>query len=264
MLKIQNLCKTFYKDTANEKELFNHLSLDIKKGDSITIIGSNGAGKSTLLNLISGSLQADEGQIFLKGKNIIQEPEYKRCQWIGRVFQDPSKSTAPNMTIIENLAMAQNKKKPFNLTRGVNSSLIPQWKEMLQSLELGLENQMNTKVSLLSGGQRQALALVMATMSEPDILLLDEHTAALDPKTSERIVELTAKIIKEKGITTLMVTHNLNQAISMGNRLIMIHKGEVLFDIRGEEKKQLTLEKLLEYFEKAQSDDLVSDRLLFS
>ena len=264
MLQIQNLCKTFHKNTVNEKVVFQNFSLRIQKGDFITIIGSNGAGKSTLLNLISGSLEADEGQVFLKGSDIGKEPEYKRCRWIGRVFQDPYKSTAPSMTIIENLSMAQNKKKPFNLTPGVTSSLIPQWRETLASLALGLEDQMNTKVGLLSGGQRQALALVMATMAEPDILLLDEHTASLDPKTSERIVELTENIIAQQQITTLMVTHNLNHAISMGNRLLMLHKGEILFDIQGEEKQQLTMEKLFHYFEEAQSEDLVSDRLLFS
>ncbi|QXM06934.1 ABC transporter ATP-binding protein [Crassaminicella indica] len=264
MLLIRNLCKTFNKNTVNEKVVFDRFSLDVEEGDFITIIGSNGAGKSTLLNMIAGSIQADEGSILLKNNEIVYEPEFKRTRMIGRVFQDPTMGTSPSMNIIENLSMALNKGKKFNLSMGVSKKDIPFFKELLSKLSLGLENQLNTKVGLLSGGQRQALSLLMATLSKPHILLLDEHTAALDPKTSERIINLTENIISERKMTTLMVTHNLNQAIKLGNRLIMMHKGKAVLDIRGKEKKNLTIEKLLACFEKTQSEDLLSDRLLFS
>jgi putative ABC transport system ATP-binding protein len=238
--------------------------MDIQEGDFITIIGSNGAGKSTLLNIIAGSIDLDQGSIWLKDHDISRLPEFKRTKHIGRVFQDPSKGTSPSMTIMENLSMAMNKGKKFNLSRGVTKKNIPYFTKILSDLSLGIENQLHTKVGLLSGGQRQALALLMATISNPQLLLLDEHTAALDPKTSERMIQLTEKIVLERKITTLMVTHNLHQAIHLGNRLIMLHQGEVILDIRGEEKKKLTIEKLLEYFEKTQADDVLSDRLLFS
>ncbi|QEK10934.1 ATP-binding cassette domain-containing protein [Crassaminicella thermophila] len=264
MLRIQNLSKTFHKHTINEKTVFNNFSIHVEEGDFITIIGSNGAGKSTLLNIISGSIQADDGVIFLKNKEISKEPEFKRTRVIGRVFQDPSMGTSPSMTILENLSMAMNKGKRFNLTMGVSKKDIPYFIDILSQLSLGLENQLNTKVGLLSGGQRQALSLIMATISNPHILLLDEHTAALDPKTSERIIDLTQKIIANRSMTTLMVTHNLNQAINLGNRLIMIHGGKIVLDIKGEEKKSLNIEKLLACFEKIQTNDLISDRLLFS
>lgn len=264
MLQIQNLSKTFHKGTINEKVVFDKFSIDVCEGDHITIIGSNGAGKSTLLNLISGSIQADAGAIILKDKDLFKLPEYQRSRMMGRVFQDPTFGTAPSMTIVENLSMAINKGKRFNLSMGVCKKDIPYFKEILSQLSLGLENMVNTKVGMLSGGQRQALALVMATISNPQVLLLDEHTAALDPKTSERIIELTEKIVAQKKITTLMVTHNLHQAIHQGNRLIMFHQGKIILDIKGAEKKNLTIEKLLSYFEKVQVNESISDRLLFS
>ncbi|WZL73245.1 ATP-binding cassette domain-containing protein [Clostridiaceae bacterium 35-E11] len=264
MLQIRNLSKTFHKNTINEKTVFHRFSIDIEDGDFITIIGSNGAGKSTLLNIISGSIEMDEGTIALSNRDISHQPEFKRAKGIGRVFQDPTMGTSPSMTIVENLSMAINKGKKYGLSRGASKKDIPYFSEILSSLSLGLENQLHTKVGLLSGGQRQALSLLMATISNPELILLDEHTAALDPKTSERMIDLTEKIITEKKITTLMVTHNLHQAINLGNRLIMLHQGEVVLDIKGEEKKQLTIEKLLGCFEKIQSDQVLSDRLLFS
>lgn len=263
MLSIRNLSKVFYKGTVNENTVFERLSLDVDAHDFITVVGSNGAGKSTLLNLIAGSLDIDEGSIELLGEEISKLPEYKRTRHIGRVFQSPSVGTSPSMTILQNLSMAYNKGKGSGLAWGISKKDIPYFKEILSQLSLGLEDRLNTKVGLLSGGQRQALSLLMSTISNPELLLLDEHTAALDPRISETIIELTQKIISEKDITTIMVTHNLKHAISMGNRLIMLHQGHVMLDIRGEEKKKLTIEKLLECFEKVQIGS-ISDRLLFS
>jgi len=264
MLQIRNLYKTFNKGTINEKNIFERFSISVSKGDFITIIGSNGAGKSTLLNLISGSADADEGIMILDNKELLKFSEHKRARMISRVFQDPSLGTSPSMTILENLSMAINKGKRFNLSMGVSKKDISYFKEILSQLSLGLENMIDTKVGMLSGGQRQALALVMATISNPKLLLLDEHTAALDPKTSERIIELTEEIVLREKITTLMITHNLHQAINQGNRLLMLHKGEVILDISGDEKKNLTTQKLLNYFEKAQLNQSISDRILFS
>lgn len=264
MLRIQNLLKTFNKDTANENKLFNNLSFNIEEGDFITIVGSNGAGKSTLLNIISGCIEADRGSIILNGEDIARLPEFKRTRFIGRVFQDPSLGTSPSMTILENLSIAKNKGKRFGLSKGVNQKDIEYFKELLSRLNLGLEDKLHTKVGMLSGGQRQALALIMAAMSNPSLMLLDEHTAALDPKTSERIIELSNEMIEEKKITTLMVTHNLNHAIKTGNRLIMMHRGEIILDIKGQEKKELTINKLLSYFDNIQSSEIISDRTLFS
>ena len=268
MLHIENMSKVFYKGTVNENAIFDKFDLDVNDGDFITIIGSNGAGKSTLLNIISGSIEMDEGRILLKNKNISRMPEYKRTRMIGRVFQSPAIGTSPSMTILENLSMAYNKGKRFDLSWGISRKNIPYFKDALKELSLGLENRLNIKVGLLSGGQRQALSLLMASMSNPELLLLDEHTAALDPKASETITELTKKIISKKNITTLMVTHNLSQAISMGNRLIMLHHGRIVLDIGGDNKRKLTREKLLKCFDKIQSesesDDVLSDRIAFS
>ena len=264
MLQIQNLYKVFNKNTVNENVVFKKLNLTVNKGDYITIIGSNGAGKSTLLNIISGTIPVDGGMIMLGDKEISKLPEHKCTKFIGRVFQDPTKGTAPSMTILENMSMAYNKGKKFDLGFAVNKKDIPYFKELLSSLELGLEDKLYTQVGLLSGGQRQALSLIMTVMGNPEILLLDEHTAALDPKTSEKIIELTENIIKDKSITTLMVTHNLNHAIRLGNRLIMLHHGNVILDISGEEKKELTIEKLFKLFENNSEEDLISDRALFS
>jgi len=264
LLQIQNLYKVFNKNTVNENIVFKKLNLTVNKGDYITIIGSNGAGKSTLLNIISGTIPVDGGVIMLGDKEISKLPEHKCTKFIGRVFQDPTKGTAPSMTILENMSMAYNKGKKFDLGFAVNKKDIPYFKELLSSLELGLEDKLYTQVGLLSGGQRQALSLIMTVMGNPEILLLDEHTAALDPKTSEKIIELTENIIKDKSITTLMVTHNLNHAIRLGNRLIMLHHGNVILDISGEEKKELTIEKLFKLFENNSEEDLISDRALFS
>jgi putative ABC transport system ATP-binding protein len=264
MLKVENLCKVFNKNTVNENTLFHGLNLTVEEGDFVTIIGSNGAGKSSLLNIIAGSLDEDEGSISLNGKELSHIPEYKRAGSIGRVFQDPSKGTAPGMTILENLSMAFNKGKSFGLTPGINKKNTGMFKELLSKLNLGLEDKLYTKVGLLSGGQRQALSLISVLMSKPQLLLLDEHTAALDPKTSERIIKITENVVNENKTTTLMVTHNLNHAVKLGNRLIMMHRGKVALDLSGEEKKSLTTEKLLKCFDSLQDKEFLSDRMLFS
>ncbi|MCY6485163.1 ATP-binding cassette domain-containing protein [Clostridium aestuarii] len=264
MLQIQNLYKVFNKNTVNENKIFSGLNLSVNEGEFITIIGSNGAGKSTLLNMIAGTIPADDGSIVLQDNEITKLAEYKCNKFIGRVFQDPSKGTSPSMNILENMSMAYNKGKKFGLGFGVDKKNIPYFKKILSSLELGLEDKLYTQVGLLSGGQRQALSLIMTAMANPKLLLLDEHTAALDPKTSEKIIEITKNIVHEKGITTLMVTHNLNHAIKLGNRLIMFHQGEIILDVSGEEKRQFTINKLLKCFENNKEEDLISDRALFS
>lgn len=264
LLKIQRLCKVFNKNTINENTLFNNLSLDVAEGEFVTIIGSNGAGKSTLLNLISGTLSVDEGSIVLNGQEMSAMEEYKRTKHLGRVFQDPSKGVSPGMTILENMSMAYNKGKRFGLSMCVSKKNINLFNEILSQINLGLEDKLHTKVGMLSGGQRQALSLMMAVMSRPKLLLLDEHIAALDPKTSERIIEITGKVVAENKITTLMVTHNLNHAIKMGNRLFMMHGGKIVMDVKGEEKNKLTIDKLLKCFEKVQGKEALSDRVLFS
>ena len=264
MLQVQNLHKVFYKGTINEKVVFGGLNLKVEKGQFITIIGSNGAGKSTLLNIISGLIKMDNGSIRLEEKELSGLPEYKCSRFIGRVFQDPSKGVAPNMTILENMSMAENKGKSFNLTWGVSKKNINYFKELLAEVDLGLEDKLYNKVGVLSGGQRQALSLIMAVMSKPKLLLLDEHTAALDPKTSERINEITDKIITEHDMTALMVTHNMNHAIKMGNRVFMMDQGKILLDVQGEQKKNLTVNKLLSHFESLNSKDMISDRVLFA
>ena len=263
MLQINNLSKVFNPNTVNENRVFNDLSIKIEKGDFISIIGSNGAGKSTLLNMISGTLTLDSGSIILDGKDVTKKEEFFRAKSIGRVFQNPSLGVAPKMTILENLALADNKCKTFGLTPGVNKKRIEYYKELLKEADLGLEDKLFNKVELLSGGQRQALTLLMAVMSNPKILLLDEHTAALDPKTSEKIMAITKKIVKERGITTLMVTHNLKHAMESGNRLFMMHQGEVVIDVKGEEKAELNTDKLMKLFDKVHVKDDLSDRTLF-
>ena len=262
MLKIQALHKVFNENTINENRVFSNFSINVDEGDFITIIGSNGAGKSTLLNIISGNIECDEGIIELNGEDVSNKDEYKRSKMIGRVFQNPSLGVAPNMTILENLSLADNKGKHFGLTLGINKKRIAYYEKILKELDLGLEDKLYNKVSLLSGGQRQALTMLMAVMSKPKLLLLDEHTAALDPKTSLRIMEITEKIVKDTNITTMMVTHNLKQAIKTGNRLIMMHRGKILIDVRGEEKKQLTTEKLMNLFKEASINEDLSDRSL--
>lgn len=264
VLNLRKLRKVFNPNTVNEKVVFEDLSLTVNEGDFITIIGSNGAGKSTLLNLIAGTIESDEGLVYLRNNELSNLPEYKRTRYIGRVFQDPTKGTAPSLTVLENLCMADEKGKGFGLSFLVNKKRVEFYKKALKQLNMGLEERLDTKVGLLSGGQRQALSMIMATLSNPDLLLLDEPTAALDPKASERIIKIADKIVKEQNMTTMMVTHDLNQAIEMGNRLLMFHRGEVILDIEGEEKSNLTIEKLLKLFEKAQGEDIISDRILFS
>ncbi|MDU5111751.1 MAG: ATP-binding cassette domain-containing protein [Clostridium sp.] len=264
MLKIQALHKVFNENTINENKVFSNFNLEVDEGDFISIIGSNGAGKSTLLNIISGNIQSDEGYIELDGIDMSKSDEFKRSKFIGRVFQNPSLGVAPNMTILENLALADNKGKRYGLTLGINKKRISYYQELLKELDLGLEDKLYNKVNLLSGGQRQALTMLMAVMSKPKILLLDEHTAALDPKTSMKIMEITKKILMETNITTMMVTHNLKQAIKTGNRLIMMHRGEILIDVKGDEKSQLTTEKLMNLFKDANINDDLSDRSLLA
>ncbi|QJA08171.1 ATP-binding cassette domain-containing protein [Romboutsia sp. CE17] len=264
MLNIKSINKGFNKGTVNETNIFNNFNLDINKGDFVTIVGSNGAGKSTLLNLISGSLELDSGNILLEGKDITNLKEHRKSKFISRVFQDPTKGTSPSMTILENLSLADNKGSRFGLSLGVNKKRIEEFKNHLSILNLGLEDKINTKVGMLSGGQRQALSLLMATLNTPKILLLDEHTAALDPKTSETIINLTNNIVREKNITTIMITHNLSHAIEFGNRLIMMHCGEAILDIGEIEKYNLTKNDLIEEFNKITFKEELSDRVIFA
>jgi len=263
MLQVNNLSKVFNPNTVNENRIYNGLSIEVKKGDFISIIGSNGAGKSTLLNIIAGAIMPDSGTILLDGEDVTKKEEFFRSKSIGRVFQNPSVGVAPKMTILENLALADNKCKTYGLTPGINKRKIESYKELLKEVDLGLEDKLFNKVELLSGGQRQALTLLMAVMSNPKILLLDEHTAALDPKTSEKIMAITKKIVKERGITTLMVTHNLKHAMEAGNRLFMMHQGEVVIDVNGDEKAELNTDKLMKLFDKVHVKDDLSDRTLF-
>lgn len=264
MLKLESVNKGFNRGTVNETVIFNNFNLQINKGDFITIVGSNGAGKSTLLNIISGALELDAGKITLEGKDITNLKEHRRAKFMSRVFQDPTKGTSPSMTILENLSLADNKGHSFGLSLGVNKKKIEEFKEHLSILNLGLEDKLNTKVGMLSGGQRQALSLLMATLNTPKILLLDEHTAALDPKTSETIINLTNNIIKEKNITAIMITHNLNHAIEFGNRLLMMHRGETILDIGKIEKRNLTKNTLIAEFNKVTFKEDLSDRVMFA
>ena len=262
MLEIKNAHKTFFTDLGEAREIFKGLNFKAENGDFVTIIGSNGAGKSTLLNLVNGSIIPDEGTIMLNSDTEITKIDrHKRAQWISQVYQNPSQGTAPSMTVLENLSMAKNKGKKFDLTFGLDTKNIDFYKEQLATLGLGLENHLQTQVGMLSGGQRQCLSLIMSTLNHPDILLLDEHTAALDPQTSKIIMEKTEEIIRKNKIISLMITHNMQDAIDYGNRLIMLHKGEIIFDFKGEEKKQLTVKKLLEMFN--QKDAQLSDKDLF-
>ncbi|MGL5151078.1 MAG: ABC transporter ATP-binding protein [Clostridium sp.] len=264
MLKIRALRKVFNPNTINENRVFNGLNLEVEKGDFITIIGSNGAGKSTLLNIISGNIEEDSGSIVIDSIEVSHKAEYYRSKSIGRVFQNPSVGVSPNMTILENLALADNKGKSYGLSFGINKKRINYYKKILKKLDLGLEDKLHNKVQLLSGGQRQALTLLMAVMNNPKILLLDEHTAALDPKTSQKIMEITKEIVNERGITTLMVTHNLKHAMECGNRLFMMHRGKIVVDVKGEEKKSLNTEKLIALFDKVHVTEELSDRTLFN
>ena len=248
MLEIKNVHKTFNKGTINEKKALNGVNLHLDPGDFVTIIGGNGAGKSTTLNMVAGVYPIDQGTIILDGKDISDLPEYKRAYMLGRVFQDPMMGTAAGMQIEENMAMANRRGKKRGLSWGITKKEKEMFKEKLQMLDLGLEDRMTSKVGLLSGGQRQAMALLMTTMAPIEILILDEHTAALDPKTAELIMELTGKVVKEKKLTTIMVTHNLRYAVEYGNRILMMHQGDAVLDKAGEEKAKLVVDDLLDQF----------------
>lgn len=264
MLKLMNVSKTFNGGTINEKKALVEVNLHLKPGDFVTIIGGNGAGKSTLLNLIAGVYENDLGTITLADENITKQPEHKRAKLLGRVFQDPMKGTAAEMGIEENLAMAYRRGKRRGLGWGITKRERESYVDYLKNLDLGLETRMKSKVGLLSGGQRQALTLLMATLQKPKLLLLDEHTAALDPKTAKKVLELTKNIIDKNNLTALMVTHNMKDAIRFGNRLIMMHEGRIIFDIEGEEKKNLKVEDLLKKFETASGDEFANDRMLLA
>ena len=262
MLKLEKVNMVFNRGTINEKRAINNLSLHLNPGDFVTVIGGNGAGKSTMLNLISGTLIADSGSILLDGVELSGLPEHVRAQFLGRVFQDPMMGTAADMGIEENLAMAYRRGKKRGLSWGITGAEREGYKKRLAELGLGLEERMKSKVGLLSGGQRQALTLLMATLQKPKLLLLDEHTAALDPKTAAKVLELTGDIVGRERLTTLMVTHNMRDAIRMGNRLIMMHEGRVIVDVAGEEKMGLQVKDLLDMFEKASGGEFANDRML--
>lgn len=249
MLEISNLSKTFNKNTINEKIALDHINLTLKEGDFVTVIGGNGAGKSTLLNAICGAWNIDAGKILLDGINITNMADYKRAKFLGRVFQDPMMGTAGEMEIAENLAIANRRGKRRTLRWGMKKQEKANYQTLLAQLDLGLENRLTSKVGLLSGGQRQALTLLMATLQKPKLLLLDEHTAALDPKTAAKVLEITDRIVSEKNLTTIMITHNMKDAIAHGNRLIMMNDGIIIADISGAEKEKLTVEDLLRMFE---------------
>ena len=264
MLHIEHISKTFNPGTITEKLALRDVSLHLAPGDFVTVIGGNGAGKSTLMNSIAGTFPVDTGSIAIDGTDITKWPEHKRAKFIGRVFQDPMMGTAANMMIEENLAIASRRGKIPTLRWSSQSSERERFREMLAGLKLGLEDRLESKVGLLSGGQRQALTLLMATMARPKLLLLDEHTAALDPKTAEKVLALTNQIISEQRLTTLMITHNMRDALKLGNRLIMMFDGRILFDVSSEEKQGLSIKDLLSMFEKAAGSELSSDSLLLS
>ncbi|WP_294154929.1 ABC transporter ATP-binding protein [uncultured Selenomonas sp.] len=264
MLTIEHISKTFNPNTITEKIALRGVSLHLAPGDFVTVIGGNGAGKSTLMNSIAGTYPVDEGKIEIAGTDITKWPEHKRAKFIGRVFQDPMMGTAANMQIEENLAIAARRGKTPTLRWSSTTKDREHYRELLAGLHLGLEDRMQSKVGLLSGGQRQALTLLMATMAEPKLLLLDEHTAALDPKTAEKVLALTESIVAKQHLTTLMITHNMRDALKYGNRLIMMFEGKILFDVPAEKKKGLQVKDLLEMFEKAAGSELVSDSLLLS
>jgi putative ABC transport system ATP-binding protein len=264
MLKITNLYKTFNPNTVNEKRALAGLNLTLDKGDFVTVIGGNGAGKSTMLNAISGVWKPDYGTVEIDGVNVTALPAYKRAALLCRVFQDPMKGTAPDMEIAENLAIAARRGTRRRLVWGCTRKERESYRSLLAQLELGLEDRLSTKVGLLSGGQRQAVTLLMATLKNPKLLLLDEHTAALDPKTAAKVLEITDKLVRENNLTTLMITHNMHDAIAYGNRLIMMHEGKIVVDIRGEDKKALTIEQLLALFEQNSGSKFTSDKELLS
>lgn len=264
LLKLEQINKVFNEATPDEKIALDEINLELSSGDFVTVIGSNGAGKSTMLNMISGALTPDFGKIEIAGKNVTKLPEYVRSRMIGRVFQDPMAGTAPSMTIEENLAMAYSRDKKRVLRRGVDKKRREFFRESLETLHLNLENRLNAKVGMLSGGERQALSLLMATFTQPSILLLDEHTAALDPSRAELITNLTKELVEKDQLTTLMITHNMQQALDLGNRLIMMDKGQIILEVGAEAKKGLTIDKLMDEFQRIRGEKLTSDKTLLS
>ena len=248
MLELREIYKYYNPGTVNEMCLFNNFNFKVEDGEFVAVVGSNGSGKTSMLNIICGSIPIDEGAVLINGTNITNMPEYKRMSKIGRVFQNPSMGTCPSMTILENMAMAENKGRPYNLGRGVNKKREDAYRELLRPLNLGLEAKLHVKVGALSGGQRQAMSLLMSTMTPLDFLILDEHTAALDPKTAEINMRLTDQIVREKKLTSIMVTHNLRYAIEYGTRIVMMHQGKVILDKKGEEKKNMNVDDVLDLF----------------
>lgn len=262
MLELKNIYKTFNAGTVNEKQALKGIDLTLEDGDFVTVIGGNGAGKSTMLNAIAGVWPVDEGQIIIDGKDVTKLPEHKRAAFLGRVFQDPMNGTAATMGIEENLALALRRGQSRTLRAGIKASEREVYKRLLSTLGLGLEDRLTSKVGLLSGGQRQALTLLMATLKKPKLLLLDEHTAALDPKTAAKVLETTEMIVNRDHLTTLMITHNMKDAITHGNRLIMMMEGKIILDICGEEKKKLTVEDLLHKFEEVSGEEFTNDKAI--
>ena len=263
-LELKDIHKTFNPGTINEKVALNGLDLQLEEGDFVTIIGGNGAGKSTMLNAIAGVWPVDHGSIIIGGTDVTSLPEHRRAKFLGRVFQDPMTGTAATMSIEENMALAARRGKGRTLKWGVTKPEKEQYREHLKMLNLGLEDRLTTKVGLLSGGQRQAVTLLMASLQKPDLLLLDEHTAALDPKTAAKVLELSDEIIRENHLTAMMVTHNMKDAISHGNRLIMMHEGRIIYDVRGEEKKSLHVSDLMTKFEEVSGSEFANDRMILS
>ena len=264
MLELKHINKYYNAGTVNEMCLFEDFCLTVRDHQFVSVVGSNGSGKTSMLNIICGSIPLDDGQIIIGGEDITRMPEYKRQRRIGRVYQNPAMGTCPSMTILENMSLADNKGKAFNLRPGTNRQRVESYRESLRSLGLGLEDKMDVKVGVLSGGQRQAMALLMSTMTPIEFLILDEHTAALDPKTAAKVLDTTEKIVHRDNLTTLMITHNMKDAIAHGNRLVMMYDGHIVLDISGEEKKRLTVEDLLEQFTKASGEEFSSDRALLS
>lgn len=262
MLRVNAITKIFNAKTVNENRALHNVSFELEKGEFVTLIGGNGSGKSTLLNCIAGVYLVDKGTIIIDGKNVTNICEYKRAVMLGRVFQDPVMGTASNMGIEENLALALRRGKRRGLAWGISKKEREKYKELLKKLGLGLENRLSTKVGLLSGGQRQALTLLMATLKEPKLLLLDEHTAALDPKTAQKVLKLSNRIIKENNLTTLMVTHNMKNALKYGKRLMMMHEGRIILDIKGKEKQKMTVESLLDRFGNVSGEEFADEQVL--
>ncbi len=264
MLELKNVYKSFNIGTPVQKDALIDVNLKLNEGDFVTVIGGNGAGKSTMLNAVAGVFEVEKGSIMIDDTDVTKFPEYKRAKYIGRVFQDPLRGTAGDMWIEENLALALRRGKRRSFTWGISNKEREQFIELLKGLDLGLEDRLDSKVGLLSGGQRQALTLLMATIKRPQLLLLDEHTAALDPKTAKKVLEITQKVVTEHNLTTMMVTHNMKDAIKYGNRLIMMHNGTIIYDVSGEEKKNLQVADLLAKFEQASGGEFANDRMILA